>query len=151
MSEEEDKEPLHALLKEKLQTRCHWCHSVGGVLPLPPKGSILALKWTGPDSGHFLPNRNICVNFELLNSRCSSHGIHQIHYSEDRQCPVHLTSAGIVCADLQPGNIIEVDSRQLPVKIKLTDCGTAFNADSHRPGPHLGTGAPQWGCLEVVP
>lgn len=128
-----------------------------GCLPLSPKGSILALKSTGPDSGHFLPNRSICVTFDLLypestgSTRCSSHGIQQIHYSEDRQCPVHLTSAGIVCADLRPGNIIEVDSRQLPVNIKLSDCGTAFNADSHRPGPHLGTGGPQWGCLEVVP
>lgn len=27
----------------------------GGVLPFSPKGSILALKWTGPVSGHFLP------------------------------------------------------------------------------------------------
>lgn len=44
-----------------------------------------------------------------------------------------------------------VDSRQLPVKIKLTVFGRAFNADSHMCGPRSGAGAPWWVCLEVKP
>lgn len=124
-----NKEPLCVLFKEKHQKilksmgSTRWLHGFGGVLAASTLSS--------------------CI-YRI--NQVFSHGIHQIHYLKD--C---LTSPGIVHADLRPGNIMEADSQQLPVKIKLTDFGTAFNADSHMPGPHLGTGAPQWGCLGVVP
>lgn len=100
-------------------------------------------------SQHFLQKNSICINFELLDQTLLDY-----LWSRPDGLPVvelrsilrqaagalsHLKTAGIVHADLRPGNIMVVDTRQQPARIKLIDFGMAFHADSPSAGPDLGT------------
>lgn len=51
----------------------------------------------------------------------------------------HLEFAGIVHADLKPGNIMVVNKQEQPVRIKLVDFGMAFQASSVINNHILGT------------
>lgn len=46
----------------------------------------------------------------------------------------HLESAGIIHADIKPENIMVVDRRQLPLKVKLIDFGMASHVAAVAPG-----------------
>ncbi|XP_037610617.1 homeodomain-interacting protein kinase 1-like [Sebastes umbrosus] len=101
-------------------------------------------------NGFFLDNDLTCLVFELLDQSL-------FDYMEERRnrgLPVtelrpvvhqlataltHLSSIGIVHADIKPENIMVVDRRQQPLKVKLIDFGLAFPASTAKPGVCLQT------------
>uniref|UniRef100_A0A3Q3VX75 Protein kinase domain-containing protein n=1 Tax=Mola mola TaxID=94237 RepID=A0A3Q3VX75_MOLML len=93
------------------------------------------IKW----NGDFCYQDNICLSFELLDQSL-------YHYIVDREeglsmadiRPViqqvatalyHLNSIGIVHGDIKPDNIMVVDRKQQPLKVKLIDFGLAYQVN----------------------
>lgn len=96
----------------------------------------------------FFHNDNICLNFELLDQTlygyiadrekglCMSDLrliIHQL-----TTALYHLCSVGIVHADLKLDNVMVVDRRKQPLKVKLVDFGLAY-VTSGKPGMSVQT------------
>ncbi|XP_030611540.1 dual specificity protein kinase YAK1-like [Archocentrus centrarchus] len=110
----------------------------------PERSNIV--KW----NGFFLDNERICLNFELLDQSLYD-------YMKDRKyqgLPIsevrpilhqlttalsHLTSMGIVHADLKPGNVMIVDRHQSPLKVKVIDFGLACPVSAVIPGVRVQT------------
>lgn len=100
-------------------------------------------------SEHFVQKSYICINFELLDqtlldylwSRPDGLPMEELRSIIWQMAGAlsHLKTAGIVHADIRPGNIMVVDTRQQPARIKLIDFGMAFSADSPSAGPDVGT------------
>lgn len=100
-------------------------------------------------SKHFWQKSNICINFELLDQTLLDYlwarpeGLPMVQLRsiiwQMAGALTHLKAAGIVHADLRPGNVMVVDAREEAARIKLIDFGTAFYADSPSAGPDLGT------------
>lgn len=100
-------------------------------------------------NGYFLCSTNICIHLELLDEDLETYVMER-----ERALPVaelksiisqvavaldHLEMAGIVHADLKPGNIMVVNKHERPVRIKLVDFGMAFQASSVTNNHILGT------------
>lgn len=100
-------------------------------------------------NGYFLCSTNICIHLELLDQDLESYVMErdwalpvaelksiilQVAFALD-----HLEFAGIVHADLKPGNIMVVNKQEQPVRIKLVDFGMAFQASSVINNHILGT------------
>lgn len=100
-------------------------------------------------NGYFLCSTNICIHLELLDQDLET-------YVREREWPLavaelksiilqvalaldHLEFAGIVHADLKPGNIMVVNKHERPVRIKLVDFGMAFQASTVINNHILGT------------
>ncbi|XP_070708383.1 homeodomain-interacting protein kinase 3-like [Pempheris klunzingeri] len=101
-------------------------------------------------NGYFFNRDHICLNFELLDQSLHS-------YMEDRANqglpmaelrPVlnqlaaalsHLSSMGVAHADLKPENVMVVDRRQKPLRVKLIDFGLACPVFPLQPGVCLQT------------
>lgn len=100
-------------------------------------------------NGYFLCSTNICIHLELLDQDLET-------YVREREWPLavaelksiilqvalaldHLGFAGIVHADLKPGNIMVVNKHERPVRIKLVDFGMAFQASTVINNHILGT------------
>lgn len=100
-------------------------------------------------SKHFLQKSYVCINFELLDQTLLDYlwsrpdGLPMVDLRsiiwQMAGALSHLKTAGILHAALRPGNIMVVDTRQQPARIKLIDFGMAFNADSPSAGPDVGT------------
>lgn len=120
-------------------------------------------------SKHFWQRSYICITFELLDQTLLDflwsrpEGLPMVQLRsiiwQMADALTHLKAAGIVHADLRPGNIMVVDTREQAARIKLIDFGTAFYADSPSAGPDLGTsgyrapevilGMPLGGAIDV--
>lgn len=100
-------------------------------------------------NGYFLCSTNICIHLELLDQDLETYVMErewalpvaeiksiilQVAFALD-----HLEFAGIVHADLKPGNIMVVNKHERPVRIKLVDFGMAFQASSVINNHILGT------------
>ncbi|XP_077424337.1 homeodomain-interacting protein kinase 1-like [Vanacampus margaritifer] len=93
--------------------------------------------------GFFFHNENICLNFELLDQNLREFMQHHRALSIQQVRPVvhqlatalsHMSSMGLVHADIKPENIMVVDRRQQPLKVKLADFGLAKNVSDIMPG-----------------
>lgn len=100
-------------------------------------------------NGYFLCSTNICIHLELLDQDLETYVMEQewpLPVAE-LKCIIlqiafaldHLEFAGIVHADLKPGNIMVVNKHERPVRIKLVDFGMAFQASSVINNHILGT------------
>uniref|UniRef100_A0A3Q0R396 Protein kinase domain-containing protein n=1 Tax=Amphilophus citrinellus TaxID=61819 RepID=A0A3Q0R396_AMPCI len=79
---------------------------------------------------YFLDRERICLNFELLDQSL-------FDYTKDRNfqpLPIsELSSMGIVHTDLKTDNLMIVDRRQSPIKVKIIDFGLACLVSSLTP------------------
>uniref|UniRef100_A0A3P9BYG5 Protein kinase domain-containing protein n=1 Tax=Maylandia zebra TaxID=106582 RepID=A0A3P9BYG5_9CICH len=101
-------------------------------------------------NGFFHDGQRVCLKFELLD-QClwdyiGDRNKQGLPISEVR--PIlgqitnalsHLSSVGIVHADLKPGNIMVVNRHESPIKVKLIDFGLACPASAVIPGDFVGT------------
>uniref|UniRef100_A0A3P9DLB4 Protein kinase domain-containing protein n=1 Tax=Maylandia zebra TaxID=106582 RepID=A0A3P9DLB4_9CICH len=94
--------------------------------------------------GFFHDGERVCLKFELLDQW--DRNKQGLPISEVR--PIlgqitnalsHLSSVGIVHADLKPGNIMVVNRHESPIKVKLIDFGLACPASAVIPGDFVGT------------
>nr|XP_057943658.1 homeodomain-interacting protein kinase 3-like [Doryrhamphus excisus] len=93
--------------------------------------------------GFFFHKENICLNFELLDQN--------LREFMQRQCAMpiqelgtvvhqlatalsHMSSMGLVHGDIKPENIMVVDRREQPLRVKLADFGLAKNVSEIVPG-----------------
>uniref|UniRef100_A0A8C4E2L1 Protein kinase domain-containing protein n=1 Tax=Dicentrarchus labrax TaxID=13489 RepID=A0A8C4E2L1_DICLA len=99
------------------------------------------VKW----NGYFFDRDHICLNFELLDQSLYSYMVGRdfrgLSMAELR--PIlfqlattlsHLRSMDIVHADLKPDNVMIVDSKKQPLKVKLIDFGLARPVSAVEPG-----------------
>uniref|UniRef100_A0A8C4HUW3 Protein kinase domain-containing protein n=1 Tax=Dicentrarchus labrax TaxID=13489 RepID=A0A8C4HUW3_DICLA len=99
------------------------------------------VKW----NGYFFDRDHICLNFELLDQSLYSYMVGRdfrgLSMAELR--PIlfqlattlsHLRSMDIVHADLKPDNVMLVDSKKQPLKVKLIDFGLARPVSAVEPG-----------------
>ncbi|XP_077373915.1 glutamate receptor, metabotropic 8b isoform X6 [Festucalex cinctus] len=93
--------------------------------------------------GFFFHKGNICLNFELLDQNLREFMQHRCALSIQHVRPVvqqlatalsHMSRMGLVHADIKPENIMVVDRRQLPIKVKLADFSLARNVSDIMPG-----------------
>lgn len=100
-------------------------------------------------NGYFLCSTNICIHLELLDQDLETYVMERewaLPAAELKSIILqvalaldHLGFAGIVHADLKPGNIMVVNKQERPVRIKLVDFGMAFPASSVINNHILGT------------
>lgn len=100
-------------------------------------------------NGYFLCSTNICIHLELLDQDLETYVMERgwvLPVAELKSIILqvalaldHLEFAGIVHADLKPGNIMVVNKHEQPVRIKLVDFGMAFPASSVINNHILGT------------
>ena len=99
------------------------------------------VKW----NGFFFHRENICLNFELLDKSLHDYRVRRRNQNLSMRelRPVihqlatalsHLSSKQIVHADLKPENVMVVDSRQHPIRVKLIDFGLAHPRFGIDPG-----------------
>uniref|UniRef100_A0A8C4HV66 Protein kinase domain-containing protein n=1 Tax=Dicentrarchus labrax TaxID=13489 RepID=A0A8C4HV66_DICLA len=99
------------------------------------------VKW----NGYFFDRDHVCLNFELLDQSLYSYMVGRdfrgLSMAELR--PIlfqlattlsHLRSMDIVHADLKPDNVMIVDSKKQPLKVKLIDFGLARPVSAVEPG-----------------
>uniref|UniRef100_A0A3Q3DWJ2 Protein kinase domain-containing protein n=1 Tax=Hippocampus comes TaxID=109280 RepID=A0A3Q3DWJ2_HIPCM len=93
--------------------------------------------------GFFFHKENICLNFELLDQNLREFMQHHCPLSIQQVRPVvhqlatalsHMSGMGLVHADIKPENIMVVDRRRRPLKVKLADFGLAKNVSDIVPG-----------------
>ncbi|XP_061697226.1 homeodomain-interacting protein kinase 2-like isoform X2 [Syngnathoides biaculeatus] len=93
--------------------------------------------------GFFFHKENICLSFELLDQNLREFMQHHSALSIQQLRPVvhqlatalsHMSKIGLVHADIKPENIMVVDRRQKPLKVKLADFGLAKNVSDIVPG-----------------
>lgn len=100
-------------------------------------------------NGYFLCSTNICIHLELLDQDLETYVMERewaLPVAELKSIILqvalaldHLELAGIVHADLKPGNIMVVNKHERPARIKLVDFGMAFQASSVINNHILGT------------
>lgn len=104
--------------------------------------------------GFFFHGANICLIFELLDqSLCE----YMRNRPDEGECPglpmpevravlhqmssalYHLSSVGIVHADIKPENIMVVNRNEKPIRVKLIDFGLSLMVSDCQPGVCAGT------------
>uniref|UniRef100_A0A8C4FFX3 Protein kinase domain-containing protein n=1 Tax=Dicentrarchus labrax TaxID=13489 RepID=A0A8C4FFX3_DICLA len=87
------------------------------------------VKW----NGYFFDRDHVCLNFELLDQSLYSYMLRPILFQLATTLS-HLRSMDIVHVDLKPDNVMIVDSKKQPLKVKLIDFGLARPVSAVEPG-----------------